>query len=155
MCCKSILWRGLWFSSLPIPCNLSLFYFCLQGFSLFKNDWQPCLLVIPRDHIKDTYFSELFWEQKVSVVSEGEKNCKVFYMTSILGLARLWKEKLFFFFFFMCVSEQRTHSSLNIYFLSRGVFYVCTWQNRYKKLNEVVMNIQFFWLLSVSTYVMF
>lgn len=72
------------------------------------------------DHIKDTYFSELFWEQKVSVVSEGEKNCKVFYMTSILGLARLWKEKLFFFFFFhVCIRTKNTQLSEHLFFEQR------------------------------------
>lgn len=64
---------------------------------------------------------------KLSVVSEGGNNVNnLFYMSDILGLARLRKGFFVLFFFLMCESKQRTHSSFNTYFLSRGGFYVYT-----------------------------
>lgn len=42
--------------------------------------------------------------------------------------------------FFKCVSEQRTYSSLDIFFEQR--WFLCLYlANRYKNLNEVAMNI--------------
>lgn len=45
----------------------------------------------------------------------------------------------------MCIRTKNTQlSELSV--LSRGGFFVCTQQNRYKKLNEVAMNTHFFLL---------